>query len=203
MVNAAPALLLLSGTPASGKDTVTRAILRRSDRFIWLRRYRTGTAAPKPPYHQVDEATFEWMAEFGQFLQHHDRYGRRYGITARDVIAAMVGGLVPILHIGRPGHLAPLLDFGGPGAMSVLLLSGRRETQTRLEGRSPGDPADVRRRLAAYETERAELARLLHTGKPLPYDVAIETGRRAAGETAEMILQACGLPGRTPPAARG
>ena len=80
-------LLLLSGTPASGKDTVTNAIIKKSNKFTHFRKHKISTGGKlDSSYILVSKESFDTLANNNEFIQYHYRYDRGYGVIGSLLI---------------------------------------------------------------------------------------------------------------------
>lgn len=96
-------IIVLSGMPASGKDTVTERLHEIDPRYANLKKYRTigQDDKPKSSYYNVTVKEFITKVNNGDFLQYHRRYDRYYGIDKRILTEMLNCGQIPIIHIGR------------------------------------------------------------------------------------------------------
>lgn len=184
-------LLLLSGTPASGKDTITRQLAGIDPRFIHFKKHRSSDQAKTDgTYIHVTDEEFSSMLNQGAFLQHHYRYGRGYGVAQSELDKHWAKGEIPIIHVGKYENIIPFRTQEVT-ATSVLLMVTLSETYYRLQQRHHGDAEEVERRIAAYHEERADLAALISSGCSLEFDFIIENSRENPKEIAEIIAQLC------------
>lgn len=187
-------LLLLSGTPASGKDTITNILTQRNPRFSHFRKHRSGD---KPGlgvgYIHVTDEEFTSMSAKGEFLQSHYRYGRGYGVAHSELIKHWVKGDIPIVHVGQYRNIGDLSTLRSKGivTVSILLLVSLQETCRRLLLRHPGNPAEVDERLKAYKEERADLAALVRSGQALEFDLVCDNSHNRPHDVATLIANFC------------
>ncbi|MHB8226697.1 nucleoside/nucleotide kinase family protein [Acidithiobacillus sp.] len=190
-------ILVLSGTPASGKDTIT-ALMEQcsSGRYRFFKKHKgvpdVHGAMYDPrnaAYHLTDQETFSRMAQEQRFLQHHERYGCGYGVSIDELEAHWACGQIPIIHNGRQENL-PGLARGEHTLFSVLLLSGRLATRERILSRNGGDLVDVDNRIRAFHEERHEIAEMLEKGLPLHCHMAVSTDSIPPDTAAHMIVSA-------------
>ena len=181
-------LLLLSGTPASGKDTVTTSLSALDERFVHFRKHKGGAGGrADDTYIHVSIEEFDSIARNDGFLQHHGRYGRGYGVSHAELLRLWEQGLIPVVHAGRYENLVALRTAPAT-VISVLLLTPQSVTRQRLGGRHPGNMVEAETRMAAYFEERAEIANLIATGEPLDFDLILDSSLQSATETAKLIL---------------
>ncbi len=96
-------IIVLSGMPASGKDTITSKLCEIDKRIIPFKKYRSVGCNDKlkDTYFNVSEEEFLEKAKKDDFLQYHSRYGRYYGIAKDTLFDCFSGGKTPVIHIGR------------------------------------------------------------------------------------------------------
>ncbi len=96
-------LIVFSGMPASGKDTVTEALCSLDSLFVPFKKHRSVGASDKlkDTYFNISAEEFEDKIKIGEFIQYHERYGRYYGISENVLYEYLKNGAVPIIHIGR------------------------------------------------------------------------------------------------------
>lgn len=183
-------LLILSGTPASGKDSVTDALIAHSDRFVRLKKHRSGEGGRQDDtYTQVTSWVFRTMVRRQAFAQWHARYDRLYGVSWTALDAAWAAGKIPVIHNGRPIDAQALLNLPGVLARHVVLLCSEPATRRRLALRSaqPGFADDADARLKAYAEERDELTEMLRSCLPAPCDLCLNTERVLLDEAVRLI----------------
>jgi len=180
-------ILLLSGTPASGKDTVTSALIGLNNRFIHFKKHR-GSEKPKEDntYIHVDNEEFKILINQGAFIQHHGRYGRHYGVALSRLESHWAAGEIPIIHVGRYENIAPFKD-ANIEVRSILLIVDKTETESRLKVRHPGDEEEVKKRIAAYQEERDELAERIRSGVKLDFDLILDNSGNDPKQVAHQI----------------
>lgn len=153
-------LFIVSAPSGGGKTSLTRALVPR----LATRGHEAAisvsytTRAPRPGeqdgvhYHFVDEARFVDMAERGEFLEHAQVFGRRYG-TGRDRTVDLLGrGVDVMLDIDWQG--ARQVRSQMPEAQSVFILPpSAAELERRLRGRGQDDDATIARRMAEARAE--------------------------------------------------
>jgi guanylate kinase len=151
-------LTVLSGPSGVGKGSVVAAV-RRTHPEVWLSVSVT-TRRPRPGerdgehYHFVDEAEFERMVRAGEFLEHANYAGNRYGTPRAPVLERLAAGIPALLEIELQG--ARQIRGAMPDAHLVFLTPPSwEELVRRLTGRSTEAPDVVARRL---ERARLELA---------------------------------------------
>lgn len=180
-------ILLLSGTPASGKDTISASLQELNSRFRHFKKHR-GSEEPKDDatYVHVDIKKFNRLAEQGAFVQYHSRYGRGYGVALSELENHWELGELPIIHVGKYENIKPFID-AGLEVRSVLLMVDKMETKRRLKLRHPRDKEEIAKRLAAYQEERDELAELIRSGIKLAFNLILDNSGNDPQQIAEQI----------------
>ena len=153
-----PLLIVLSGPSGVGKDATLNGI-RRLDSSLSI--VVTATTRPKRPgetdgvdYLFLDADTFEGMVAGGEFLEHAEVYGNRYGSPKSQVREAMAAGRDVILKVDVQGAVS--IKALAPDAVSIFLVSSSMaELERRLHARATETRRDLRIRteIALQEME--------------------------------------------------
>ena len=175
-------LIVLSGPSGVGKTTVAQ-MLCDSQEFE-----ESVSATTRPPrgkevdgrhYHFLSLEQFEARVAAGEFLEHAQVHGHRYGTLRSVVEEILASGRHCILNIDVQGAEQVLAN--DPEAVSIFLLPPDFETlERRLRARSTDSEEQIRDRL---ETARYELSRqhLYH------HRVTNEVADDAAAQVAELV----------------
>jgi guanylate kinase len=174
--------VLLSGPPASGKDTVTVALERLDMAVKLFPRLKAGSGRMKG-YRQVPLASLDEMDAAGLIAQRHERYHNHYAIDRPYLERMLVRGEKPIIHVGRLDNLRQLQDFR-PDFLSVLFWVSEDIMVDRLRHRAD---RNISERVVAWREERDDLVQL---SEPEIFDIAIDTGVVEIVDTARLILRA-------------
>lgn len=94
-------VLMLSGMPASGKDTITACLQEKYPEFVHFKKHKSDAKAEKDSYINISPTEFEDMSQSGAFLQQNQRYGYHYGIHKDSVSALLAQGKIPVIHSGK------------------------------------------------------------------------------------------------------
>lgn len=182
-------VILLSGTPASGKDTITEKLNRINSKFELFRKHKFGLGGKKDQtYIHIEEKDFNSLINSSEFIQYHTRYDRGYGVSKKELESLLRLQLVPIIHVGKYENILPFKRFDQISCFNVLLTASKESTIKRLSIRHPNDINEQSKRLAAYNEERQELANLFQSGKEIDFHLIINTDLYSENQVAEIIL---------------
>jgi guanylate kinase len=151
-------VFVITGPSGVGKGTLIRGLMERLPQLELS--VSATTRRPRPgetegvDYHFLSPEEFERRIEAGDFVEHADYAGRRYG-TLRSELDRRVGAGVPVvLEIEVQG--ARQVREAMPEAVQVFIappsLQALRE---RLTGRGTDEEGEVQRRLEVAEQELA------------------------------------------------
>ncbi len=152
-------MLVITGPSGVGKGTLIRTLRERVPGLELS--VSATTRAPRPgeedgvDYHFLSHAEFERRLDAGEFLEHAEYAGNRYG-TLRSEIgrAAAEGARALVLEIEVQG--ARQVRDALPGAVQVFIAPPSEEAlRTRLVGRGSDEPDQIERRLAVAADELA------------------------------------------------
>ncbi len=158
-------LFIVSAPSGGGKTSLTRTALARLGDLGQRTEISVSytTRAPRPGeqdgvhYHFVDEARFLDMMAAGDFLEHADVFGRRYGTGRSRTLDLLAQDCDVILDIDWQGGRQVRAQM--PGAISIFILPpSLPELERRLRGRGQDDEATVARRMAAAKAEMSHYA---------------------------------------------
>jgi guanylate kinase len=173
--------VILYGPPASGKDTITAALVALEPRFELYQRLRVGDR-PKPGYRSITAAEADELVRQGVVIFENQRYGNRYLVDAPEIDRHFEFGRIPVVHLGQVDGVRAVEAYGA-NWLTVHLRCGRETTALRAERR--GD-VDVMARLAAWDETEADL---LHN-RGFTFALRIDTDWIGPGEAAKQINQA-------------
>jgi guanylate kinase len=146
-------IFVITGPSGVGKGTLIRTLLERIPQLQLA--VSATTREPRPgeqdgvDYHFLSDAEFDRRVLAGEFLEHADYSGRRYGTLRSELDKPDV-----VLEIEVQG--ARLVKQTLPEAVRIFIAPPSEETlRLRLVGRGTDEPEQVEARLA---TAKAELA---------------------------------------------
>jgi guanylate kinase len=119
------------------------------------------TRPPRPgetegvEYHFVDGAEFARLVAAGEFLEHADYAGNRYGTPREPVLRRLAEGVPALLEVDLQGARLVREAMGDAAFLVFLAPPSFDELARRLRGRGTEDPERVRHRL---DLARIELA---------------------------------------------
>ena len=173
-VAAAEVGIVLYGPPASGKDTITDALIRLDPRCQHFPRLKVGPGR-RVGYRMTTFAELDRLDAAGDLAWRNQRYSATYAIDTPE-LRTRLDEHMPVLHLGQPEAI-DAVTAATPNAdwLVVALWCPREVAAQRLTDR---DPTDVAARLAVWDAT-----------PPLPApDLAIDTGATAPSDASGEIL---------------
>ena len=147
---------VITGPSGVGKGTLIRGLMERIP-ALQLSVSAT-TRAPRPgerdgvDYHFLSREEFERRVEAGEFVEHADYAGRRYGTPRTELERRVRAGVPVVLEIEVQG--ARQVRTAVPDAVQVFIAPPSLEAlRARLSARGTDDPDEVERRLRVAEDE--------------------------------------------------
>jgi guanylate kinase len=167
--------VILYGAPATGKDTVTAALVRRYPRFVPYKRLKCGPGRTAGYRMITPDAMAAIPASLILWTNH--RYGATYLVDRAGLADKWEVGRVPVLHLGQSEAVEALVDQT-PGVrwLVVELHSPLDVLRERISGRGTGD-----------DDQRIEVA--IHTPRLLTARVRIDTSVIDPDSAARLIAE--------------
>ncbi len=158
-------MFVITGPSGVGKGTLIRGLMERLGELELS--VSATTRSPRPgeqdgvDYHFLSPEEFDRRVAAGDFVEHADYAGRRYG-TLRSELDRRVGAGVPVvLEIEVQG--ARQVREAMPEAVQVFIAPPSLEAlRTRLIGRGTDDQQEVERRLQVAREELAAQSEFGH-----------------------------------------
>lgn len=160
-------LVVFSAPSGAGKSTLIKRLRERNPLMDFS--VSTTTRAPRRSerdgvdYHFTDEATFLRMIEAGEFIEHAEVHGHRYGTTRRTIERSLTAGRDILLDIDVQGAVQirkslPTTRIAIPAVFIFVAPPSLAVLEERLRRRGTDSEETILRRLrnAAREMERAD-----------------------------------------------
>ncbi|MEK7840323.1 MAG: guanylate kinase [Pseudomonadota bacterium] len=158
-------LFILSAPSGAGKTSLANALVESSPDVEFSVSHTT--RAPRPGerdgmhYHFVSAPEFERLIGAGEFLEHAQVFGNRYGTSRRAVEALLRAGKSVVLDIDWQGARAVKAQM--PEAVSVFVLPPSREAlRERLIRRGQDSAEVVERRMREATAEMSHFHEFDH-----------------------------------------
>ena len=155
-----PLLIVISGTPGVGKDSLIRHMEECGCPFYFV--VTATDRAPRPgEIHGVDyffltATEFTRMIEQDELLEHALVYGQHKGVPKQHVREAMASGKDVIMRVDVQGA-ATIRRLAPEAVLIFLTASSDEELERRLRARGGDSPAQLERRFAAAREEMKHL----------------------------------------------
>ena len=151
-------VFVITGPSGVGKGTLIRGLMEREPRLQLS--VSATTRDPRPgegdgvDYHFLSPEEFDRRVSGGDFVEHADYAGRRYGTLRSELERRTTAGVPVVLEIEVQG--ARQVRAAMPEAVQVFIAPpSLAALRTRLVGRGTDDAAEVERRLQVAEEELA------------------------------------------------
>jgi len=158
-------VFVITGPSGVGKGTLIRTLLERMPELELA--VSATTRAPRPGedhgehYHFLDDAEFDRRVLEGDFLEHAEYSGRRYGTLRSELEKRTADGASVVLEIEVQG--ARQVAERMPEAVRIFIAPPSEEVlRTRLIGRGTDDLEQIERRLAVAKAELAAAGDFAH-----------------------------------------
>jgi guanylate kinase len=158
-------VLVITGPSGVGKGTLIRGLM---ERLPQLELSVSATTRPARPgeregveYHFLAPEEFERRVRAGDFVEHADYAGRRYGTLRSELEGRLRAGVPVVLEIEVQG--ARQVRATMPDALQVFIAPPSLDAlRTRLVGRGADGSEEVERRLRVAERELAAQSEFAH-----------------------------------------
>jgi guanylate kinase len=180
-------VFVITGPSGVGKGTLIRLLLERVPDLelsvsATTRRPRLGETQGVD-YHFLDDEEFERRVQAGEFVEHAQYSGRRYGTLRSDLEQRLARGVPVVLEIEVQG--ARQIAETMPEAERIFIAPPSDEAlRTRLTGRGTDSPEDVERRLATARQEE------LHAQREFPHVIYNDRLEDAVAALEELVRSA-------------
>ena len=170
-------VFVITGPSGVGKGTLIRNLLERMPELELA--VSATTRDPRPGeengvhYHFLDDAEFDRRVTEGDFLEHADYSGRRYGTLRSELDKRTADGASVVLEIEVQG--ARQVERTMPEAVRIFIAPPSEEAlRNRLVGRGTDDPEQVEARLRTAHEELAAQGEFPHVVVNDRLDDAVE-----------------------------
>ncbi len=156
-----PLLIVISGTPGVGKDSLIQCLKERDCPFHFV-----VTATDRPPrpgevhgkdYFFLTTGEFLRMEREGELLEHAVVYGQRKGIPKQQVREAMASGRDVVMRIDVQGA-ATIRRLVPEAVLIFLTASSEEELEQRLRARGCDSSEQLQTRIAIAREEMKRLS---------------------------------------------
>lgn len=185
-------MLVLSSPSGAGKTTLSRRLLQTDPDIVMS--VSATTRAPRPnevdgqDYFFVSSAKFDEMVEAGEFLEHANVFGNKYGTPRGAVMAALEAGKDVLFDIDWQGTQQLKVQAREDLASVFVLPPSKAELERRLRIRAQDSESVVRQRMAKASDELSHWAEydylllnddIQHAQGKLEEILRVERSRRA------------------------
>lgn len=149
-------LFIVSGPSGAGKGTLVKAVLARMP-GLWVSVSAT-TRPPRPSekdgvdYYFLTQEEFEGRVRKGEFLEHAEVHGNRYGTLRRSVERRLASGVDVILEIDPQGAFQVRNQMQRSKLIFVKTASSD-ELEKRIRQRGAENDEQIRTRMKTAEQE--------------------------------------------------
>ncbi|MDY7077278.1 MAG: guanylate kinase [Chloroflexota bacterium] len=157
-----PLLIVISGTPGVGKDSLIRQLKERSQPFHFV--VTATDRSPRPgEVHGVDyffltTDEFLQMEQEGELLEHAIVYGQHKGVPRQHVREALASGQDVVMRIDVQGA-ATIRSLVSDALLIFLTASSEKELEQRLCRRGCDSPEQLQKRITTAHDEMEQLSK--------------------------------------------
>ncbi|MGH3940250.1 MAG: kinase [Pseudonocardiaceae bacterium] len=170
--------VILYGPPASGKDTVTRALTRMDSVFSHFLRFKVGDGRATG-YELISADEASTLRRRGDILYENTRYGNLYLVDRPRLISMFENGFIPIIHLGQVAGVRAIGSYPA-NWLSVLLWCPRKIAEERMAARGS---TDVDSRLTAWD----ETWRDIEQSSTGDFDLRVDTHVQCPDSVAHLV----------------
>jgi guanylate kinase len=185
-------MLVLSSPSGAGKTTLSRRLLQTDPDIVMS--VSATTRAPRPnevdgqDYFFVSPEKFDEMVDAGEFLEHANVFGNKYGTPRKAVMAALEAGKDVLFDIDWQGTQQLKVQAREDLASVFVLPPSKAELERRLRIRAQDSETVVRQRMAKASDELSHWAEydylllnddIQHAQGKLEEILRVERSRRA------------------------
>jgi guanylate kinase len=155
-----PLLIVISGTPGVGKDSLIQRVKERGHPFHFV--VTATDRSPRPgevhgtDYYFTSTEEFLRMREEGELLEHAVVYGQHKGIPKQHVREALASGQDVIVRVDVQGA-ATIRRLVPEAVLIFLTASSEGELEERLRGRGSDSEEQIEQRIATARKEMEQL----------------------------------------------
>ena len=154
-------LFAITAPSGAGKTSLVKALTKADAQLAvsvsHTTRPKRAAEIDGEDYHFIDPAGFEAMAAAGEFLEHAEVFGHRYGTAAQEVAGKRAEGRDVILEIDWQG--AAQVRRQAPELIGVFVLPPSRQTlKERLAARGADSSESMAKRLVEARSEMSHVA---------------------------------------------
>jgi guanylate kinase len=158
-------VFVITGPSGVGKGTLIRGLMERLPQLQLSVSATTRVARPGEldgrDYHFLSPEEFELRVRAGDFVEHADYAGRRYGTLRSELDDRVQAGVPVVLEIEVQG--ARQVRAAMPEALQVFIAPPSLDAlRTRLIGRGSDGPEEVERRLGVAREELGAQSEFAH-----------------------------------------
>jgi guanylate kinase len=155
-----PLLIVISGTPGVGKDSLIQRVKERGYPFHFV--VTATDRSPRPgevhgtDYYFISTEEFLRMREEGELLEHAVVYGQHKGVPKQHVREALASGQDVIVRVDVQGA-ATIRRLVPEAVLIFLTASSEGELEERLRGRGSDSEEQIEQRIATARKEMEQL----------------------------------------------